>query len=208
MMTRMSRDRLRRFSERCASVLVLPLVLCYRCRLVGFHSAGTFLSLIPGHPGMFLRRGWYRHTLERCGDELTVSFLSVLHRPDAWIGNHCFIGPLCRVGLVDIGDDVGIGDGTYVLSGMSQYGFIRRDVPIRKQIGVHTRVSIGDDCWIGAGVVIGSHVAAHSVVSSGAVVTQCFDEWQILSGVPAEPVATRPDLHALRAARQSRSKVG
>jgi acetyltransferase-like isoleucine patch superfamily enzyme len=202
----MTRDRIRHLAERCASVLVLPLVLIYRCRLVDFHSVGTLLSLIPGYPGMFLRRAWYERTLERCGRELSVSFMAVISNPAARIGNHVFIGPFSRVALADIGDDVGISDGASVLSGMSQYGFMRRDIPMRLQPGVHTRVTSGEDCWLGAGVVIGSDVAAHSVVSSGSVVQQKFAEWQILCGVPAVPIATRPDLQALRAARRARAQ--
>jgi acetyltransferase-like isoleucine patch superfamily enzyme len=178
-------------SERIGSLLAFPLFVAWRLKLVGYDTAGQLLSLIPGAGGVLVRRGWYRRTLARCGERLSVEFGAVIHRPDSRFGDDCYVGAFGRIGLVDVGDDFLAADHVSILSGHNHYGIDRRDLPMRLQPGRHERVSIGRDVWIGDGAVVSADIAAHSVVGSGAVVTKTFDEWQILAGVPARPIGTR-----------------
>lgn len=170
----------------------LPLLAAWRLHLLTYYTAGQLLSLLPGDVGMLVRRGWYRLTLESCGARLTVEFGSVLHRPQARIGNDVYIGESNRIGLVTIGDDFMSGGNVSVQSGARQHAFARRDLPMRLQGSEFERVVIGADVWVGTGAVINADVAAHSVVAAGAVVTKPFEEWQILGGVPAKPIGERP----------------
>jgi acetyltransferase-like isoleucine patch superfamily enzyme len=178
--------------ERIGSLLAFPLLCAWRLKLVKYDTAGQVLSLIPGAAGILVRRAWYRLTLEHCGEGLSVAFGAVIHRADARFGDYCHVGAFGRVGLVDIGDHLIAADHVSILSGRNHYGIERRDIPIRLQPGRHIRVRIGSDVWIGDGAVVSADIAAHSVVGSGAVVTKTFDEWQILGGVPARPIGTRP----------------
>ena len=183
-------------------LLVAPLILAWRLRVISYPTAGQILSLIPGDVGMLIRRGWYSTTLASCGERLTVEFGTVLQAPDSIIGNDCYFAELIRVGRVSMGHDCMASDGVQILSGMNHYGTERSDVPMRVQPGLHPQVNIGDDVWLGTSAVVGADVAAHSVVAAGAVVTRSFDEWQILGGVPATPIGERtpappvPDLRA------------
>lgn len=186
------RDRLRVAAEAIAAVVIWPIVAGYRFGLAGYDTTGTWLSMIPGHLGMFLRRAWYARTLARCGSGLSVQFQAVISDPASHIGNDCFVGHFTRIGLVSIGDDVLIGEHSSIIAGGQQYGFVRRDIPMRMQPGVHSRVTIGDDVWVGAMSLVSSDVAAHSIVGGGSVVNRRYDEWEILAGVPAAPVGTRP----------------
>lgn len=172
--------------------VAVPMLAAWKMRLVSYRTAGQTLSLIPGQAGVFIRRGWYRLTLERCGERLTVQFGSVISRPDSRIGDGCYVGEYNRIALVDIGDDVMCSDYVAILSGRGHYGISRRDLPMSRQPGRRDRVTIGADVWIGTQATVGADVAAHSIVGAGAVVTKTFGEWQILGGVPAEPIAERP----------------
>lgn len=181
-----------KLAEPAGLLLALPFVAGWRLHLFTYYTGGQLLGLIPGDVGMLIRRGWYRLTLGSCGEQLTVEFGSVIHKPEARIGNCCYIGENNRIGLVDIGDDFMSANNVSIISGGRPHGFERRDLPIRLQPTRFERVRIGRDVWIGVGAVVSADVAAHSVVGAGAVVTKTFDEWQILGGVPAAPIAERP----------------
>lgn len=186
------RDRVLKLLEGVGVLLALPLVAAWRLHVFTYYTAGQLLSLVPGDAGMLIRRGWYRLTLASCGERLTVEFGSVVHKPEARVGNDCYIGENNRVGLVDIGDDFMSANNVSIVSGGRPHGFDRRDLPMRLQPMRFDRVTIGEDVWVGAGAVVSADIAAHSVVAAGAVVTKSFGEWQILGGVPAGPIGERP----------------
>jgi acetyltransferase-like isoleucine patch superfamily enzyme len=172
-------------------VLVAPLVLAYRLRLVSYRTAGHGLSLVPGSVGLLLRRAWYASTLARCGKRLTVGFGALIYFPESRIGDDCYFGELNRIGLVEIGRKFMSSHGVCIVSGRHQHGIERSDVPIRDQPETPSRVKIGDDVWVGAGATIGADVAAHTVVGMGAAITQSFPEWSILAGVPGKVIGER-----------------
>jgi virginiamycin A acetyltransferase len=178
--------------ETLGLLLALPLLAAWRLRLLTYYTAGQILSLIPGDVGMLIRRGWYRLTLAACGERLTVEFGSVIHKAEARVGDHCYIGENNRIGLATIGDDFMSAGNVSILSGGRHHGFDRRDLPMRLQPSEFERIEIGADVWVGTGAVINADVAPHSVVAAGAVVTKRFEEWQILAGVPAEAIEERP----------------
>jgi acetyltransferase-like isoleucine patch superfamily enzyme len=178
--------------EFVARVLVAPLLLAYRLRLMSFHSAGQILSLVPGAAGLLVRRAWYSATLASCGQRLKVQFGTVIHKAATRVGDDCHFGELNRVGLADIGRSFMSANHVSILSGRRQHGFDRRDTPIVDQHSVLDRVRIGDDVWAGAQATIAADVASHSVVGTGAVVTQAFSEWSVLGGVPAKVLRERP----------------
>src|SRR4051812_10114384 len=90
-------------ADTIAPVLVAPLLLLYRLRLVSYRTMAQALSLIPGPGGIVVRRAWYAATLASCGARLQVLFGAVIHNPHARVGDDCHIGELNRIGLVDIG---------------------------------------------------------------------------------------------------------
>jgi acetyltransferase-like isoleucine patch superfamily enzyme len=174
-----------------AHLLVTPLVLAYRVKLMGFATGSTGLALVPGKLGWALRRAWYERTLAACGEGLVVDFGAAIRVPASRIGDHCYIGLWNWYGWVDIGNDFMSGSHVVALSGRHQHAFDRTDIPMRLQGGSHEVVRIGDDVWVGAQATISADVAAHSVVASNAAVTQTFSEYDILAGVPAKPVRSR-----------------
>jgi virginiamycin A acetyltransferase len=172
-------------------ILTMPLVVLFRIRFVRYTTVSNGLGLIPGTAGTALRRGWYRQTLASCGRNLLVDFGAGIRSPRSRVGDNCYIGLWSWIGWADIGNDFMSGSHLVVLSGRSQHGFSRLDLPMRRQPGAHRCVKIGDDVWAGASVTIAEDVAPHTVIASGAIVTKTFEPYDIIGGVPAKPIGSR-----------------
>jgi acetyltransferase-like isoleucine patch superfamily enzyme len=173
------------------ALLVTPLVLAHRLGLVRFSTVGQALAGVPGRLGMVVRAGWYAATLEHCGADLWIEHGSVIVDARTRIGDRVGIGALCRVRWAEIGDDALIASHVAVLDGARQHGITDLTRPMRDQPGREERVTIGADVWIGAGCVVMADVAPHSIVAPGSSVGRTFDPYDVLSGVPARPVANR-----------------
>jgi acetyltransferase-like isoleucine patch superfamily enzyme len=175
-----------------AWVLIAPLLLAHRLRVLRFRTGSQLLSLVPGAGGLLLRRAWYRSTLAACGERLAVQFGTVIFNPGTRVGDDCNFGEGNRIGLVDVGSNFISSHLVALVSGRRQHGFERRDKPMRFQRGVVQMIRIGDDVWVGAGAVVAADVADHTIVGSGAVVTETFPAWSILGGSPARVLRERP----------------
>jgi acetyltransferase-like isoleucine patch superfamily enzyme len=179
-------------SERVAWLAVAPLLAAYHLRLVSFETATQILSLLPGGAGLLVRRAWYRATLAHCGKRLKVGFGTVMRDPLCRIDDDCSLGHHNHVSLADIGPHFVSAHHVSIVAGTSAHRFEHRRLPMHEQPGPRRRVVIGEDVWVGAHAAILADVASHSVVGAGAVVTRTFTEWQILAGVPAKVLRTRP----------------
>ena len=178
-------------------LLALPPVLLYRLAASAlgadkaFHGASQNMSLVPGLFGEYLRRAFYRMTLEECSGDCCISFGTVLSKRGARIGRRVYVGTGCTLGLVTLEDDVLLASNVDVLSGGDQHRFEDPDTPIREQGGTFQRVTIGADAWIGNRAVVMADVGAGSVIGAGSVVTKPIPERSIAVGTPARVVGQR-----------------
>jgi acetyltransferase-like isoleucine patch superfamily enzyme len=181
-------------AELLGAALAAPLRLLYSARLLSFETGGQILSMIPGMPGIFVRRAWYRRTLARCGPGLIVGFGAVILHSGAEVGANVYIGKHALIGMATIGDDLLCSDRVQVLSGARHHGFENRAIPMNRQGNPHLeRVTLGADVWLGANAVITADVADQCIVAAGAVVVKAIDDpWLIVGGVPARRLAERP----------------
>lgn len=160
-------------------------------RDTAFHHASQALSLVPGYPGIYLRREFYRLTLAACSPDCCISFGTVISHPGTRIGRRTYLGVGCNIGLCDIGDDVLFGSDVHVLSGKRQHHFDDPDVPINAQGGTFERVRIGDNTWIGNGARVMADVGEGCVIGAGAVVGKVIADWSVAVGHPARVVKRR-----------------
>lgn len=156
-----------------------------------FHHASQTLSLVPGHPGIYMRREFYRMALEACSDDCCITFGTVISHRGTRIGRRVYIGLHGNVGLCEIGDDVLFGSGVHVLSGTKQHHIDDPDTPINAQGGVFERVKIGANSWIGNGAKIMADVGEGCVIGAGSVVTKPIPDFTIAVGNPAKVVRSR-----------------
>jgi acetyltransferase-like isoleucine patch superfamily enzyme len=149
--------------------------------------------LVPGFPGAYLRRAFYRLTLDRCGADAWISFGVLISHPSAAIGRCVYVGPYCVLGAVTLEDDVLLGSHVSVMNGAAQHGIDLLDVPIREQPGTWPRVTVGCDSWIGDRAIVQADVGKHCVIGAGAVVTKPVPDYAIAAGVPARVMRSRKD---------------
>jgi virginiamycin A acetyltransferase len=148
-----------------------------------FETTAHVISLIPGIAGIYLRRGYYSHTLEKSSKNLTVSFGSYFSKRNAEVGENCNIGAYCIIGNASIGDDVMISSRVSLLSGKYQHGdtneFDNKNMKLNFQ-----RIIIGDRVWIGEGSIVAANIGSGCIVAAGAVVLRNVPDNYIIAGNP------------------------
>ena len=105
-------------------VLLAPLWLLARIdrRDGWFAGCSECLSLLPGKPGIFLRRSFYRMTLAACATDCHIGFGTTFAHSDAEIHAGVYIGSRCTIGSVVFERDVTVGSNVDLLSGRRQHG--------------------------------------------------------------------------------------
>jgi acetyltransferase-like isoleucine patch superfamily enzyme len=157
-----------------------------------FAACSELLSLVPGKPGIFLRRGFYGMTLEACASDCHIGFGTILAHPQTRIAKGVYIGPRCTLGMARIEPDVTIGSNVDLLSGRYQHHFDRVDVPVQKQGGRFVPVRIGRNAWIGNSAVIMAEVGTGCVIGAGSVVVRPIPAGAVAAGNPAVVKKRRP----------------
>lgn len=196
-----ARHLLKRLLDAVALLLVTPVAGAYfvmslpgaRLREAGFQMCSQFLSLLPGFPGDYLRRGFYRLTLAAAAPDCCIQFGTTLATPDVRIGHGVYVGANCNIGHCRIGNDALIGSHVMILSGNRQHNYDRLDIPIRHQGGSRREVTIGQDVWIGNGAIVLHDVGDHAIVAAGAVVTKPVAALTIVGGNPARVIGRRDE---------------
>ncbi len=182
-----------------AVVLTAPLWLPARLQSLLTRGEGVFaagselLSLVPGLPGVYLRRGYYRMCLEACALDCHIGFGTTLAHPQARIGRGVYVGNRCTLGMVVLEDDVALGSNVDVLSGRHQHRFDRADVPLLRQGGAFARVRIGRNSWVGNSAVVMADVGDGCVVGAGSVVVKPVPPGAVVAGNPATVRKRRGD---------------
>lgn len=156
-----------------------------------YSSAAFAVSIVPGLPGVLIRRAFYCTTLASCHWDFTVHFGSVVTHPTARIGRNVWIGAYSLVGRCRIEDDVIIGSRVSVLSGRRPHRFEDPNTPIQDQHGEFAEIRLGRDSWLGEGSIVMADLGRGSVVGAGAVVVKPGEDFAVLVGNPARQAGTR-----------------
>jgi len=156
-----------------------------------FQFGSQWMSLVPGMPGVYLRREYYKVVLGLKSAGFVIEFGTLLCQRGIEIGNNVYVGPFCNIGLSAIEDDVLLGGNVDIVSGSHVHHFDRTDIPIRLQGGELRKIRIGRDTWIGNKAVVLEDVAEGTVVGAGSVVTKKFESGYVLAGSPARMIRRR-----------------
>lgn len=175
------------------------------------------IALIPGIVGMVVRYCYLKAIILKCGFPIYIGQGTILHGINIVLGNDVNIMGDCyfnaKGGFISIGDNTSfnrnvnvnsefggkiyIGNnvmvGANVVIQASEHIYKRLDIPIRDQGHKSGMIVIGDDVWIGSNVVITSGVVVgnYAIVGAGAVVTHNVKAYEIVGGVPAQPIKDR-----------------
>lgn len=191
------RDHLKRAADAIVLAVVIFPWLLYRLESYFFGAEKVFpgwsqaFSLVPGLPGIYLRRGFYRLVLPQCERDACICFGTVFSHPTARIGHKVYVGLFCVIGDVTLEDDAIVASRVSIANGPAQHSIDRLDIPVREQPGEYPRVTIGRDTWLGEGSVVLVDVGRHCVVGASALVTRPIPDYSIAVGVPAKVVSSR-----------------
>jgi len=150
-----------------------------------------WISLIPFNIGELIRYYFYKKTLAACGDDVVISFGSIISYPNTTIGNHVYIGTYNIFGQVDIKDFTITAQGSHFVSGSHQYEIDDTSTPIKYQPGRPKRINIGPDIWVGANVTVMANIGRGCVIGAGSVVTKDIPDYSVAAGNPARVLKYR-----------------
>ena len=184
-----------------ATVAILPAVLLYwlSAACIGkdraLEGSSQTFALLPGLPGIFLRRAFLARVLTRCHSSAEIGFGTLFSQTGAILDEDVYVGPRCHLGWVHLERDVLLAAGVHIPSGGQTHAFDDPTVPIREQGGERRLVTIGAGAWIGSAAIILADVGKGSIVGAGSVVTKPLPDNVIAAGVPARVIRPRfPEL--------------
>lgn len=146
---------------------------------------------LPLIPFWALRRGYLRLMKAKIGKGSFLMKSIYIQSPNRLtIGEGSHINRGCVIdarGGIEIGNSVSISYGSHIMTGGHDY-------KSPTFAGVFAPISIGDYVWIGVGCTIlqGVKIGKGAVICSGAVVTRDVPEYEVVAGIPARKIATRP----------------
>lgn len=157
-----------------------------------FATGSELLSLAPGAPGVYLRRGYYLMTLEACETDCHLGFGTTVAHREVRVGRGVYVGSRCTLGKVILEDHATVGSNVDVLSGRRQHGFQDATKSVQDQAGVFRRIRLGRNCWVGNSSVIMADVGDGCVVGAGTVVVKALPSGAVAVGNPASVKKVRP----------------
>lgn len=191
------KQAIKRFVQLVFTVVALPRFCFYVLAraVVGsraFGASSESIARIPGMRGNFLRQAFYRHTLARCGHDVSFGWMSVFSMTEARVADRVYIGRFCSLGFADLGEEVMLADGVQILSGGREH--TREDVAasMQSQKQSYQRVKVGRGTWVGAGAVVMADVGKYCIIGAGAVVNKPIPDCSLAVGVPACVVKKLP----------------
>jgi virginiamycin A acetyltransferase len=142
------------------------------------------MAQLPGLPGQFLRRNFYRWLLPACAENVIIGYGAILDRK-AELGPGAYVGTYALIGWVQIGEGSLIGSRASIPSGGDQHRFLPSGTWSATDHTRMKRVIIGAHTWIGEGAIIMADVGARCMVAGGAVVAAPLPDGVMVAGNPA-----------------------
>ena len=172
------------------AIMALPAATCWIERRVNagervFLSWGQFCALLPGLPGAYLRRSFYRLTLQHCARDCHIGFLSLITSRETRIEAGVYIGPMAVIGIATLERGTLIGTRVGILNGGYQHERLA-DGTLAAFAPAHAcRTHIGEHSWIGEAAIVMADVGARCVVGAGSIVHRPVRDDTVVAGNPA-----------------------
>ncbi|MGH9174895.1 MAG: acyltransferase, partial [Vicinamibacterales bacterium] len=143
------------------------------------------LALVPGPPGIALRRAFYRLTLEACSTSFFVGFGALFTHRDSVVEQGAYVGPYALVGSARLGRGCLIGSRASLLSGPHLHQLDEEGRWMAADVSRRQQIQIGAHAWVGEGAVVMVDVGAGAMVAAGAVVSTPVPAGIVVAGNPA-----------------------
>jgi acetyltransferase-like isoleucine patch superfamily enzyme len=143
------------------------------------------MAFIPGLPGVYLRRAYYRLTLKFCAPDCHIGFGAIFAHRDARVERGVYIGAYTMLGKVNLHEGCLIGSRVSIVSGQHQHRFSSEGKWLPSNLDDFVTIHIGKNAWIGEAALIMADVGRGSAVAGGSVVSTPVPELVIVAGNPA-----------------------
>ena len=166
-----------------------------------FASWANVAAMLPGPPGMYLRRAFYHMTLESCSLDCYLGFGMIFTHRRVTVEAHSYIGPYALVGSARLRQGCLVGSRVSILSGPSLHALDKDGSWLPPDMTKLQQVEVGENAWIGEGAIVMVNVGAGSLVGTGAVVSTRVRPGVVVAGNPARFVRRiRPESDEARPA--------
>jgi acetyltransferase-like isoleucine patch superfamily enzyme len=150
-----------------------------------FELGSQLLSLVPGAPGIFLRRGYYAMTLDSFAWDCHLGFGTTLAHRQVIIQKGVYVGHRCTLGMLVLEEDVTIGSNVDLVSGRHQHSYSVPHLPVQKQARGFVQIRVGRNSWVGNSTVVLADVGRGCVIGAGSVVVEPVPPMSLAAGNPA-----------------------
>lgn len=184
------RHLVKRLVDAISLVLVAP--CAWTCALDGqgdsesvFRFWSQLFAIIPGPPGVVIRRAFYRMTLEHCSGSFFIGFGAMFAHRKAVIEDGVYVGPYAMVGASRLKRGCLIGTRAGIISGSGLHELDENGRRKPTDLSKLRQVEIGEDAWIGEGSLIMADIGRGATVAAGAVVSSAVMSGVVVAGNPA-----------------------
>lgn len=150
-----------------------------------FYVWSHSMSLAPGWPGMYLRRAFYRLTIDECASSYYIGFGAIFSHPNVRVASGAYIGSYALLGSVSLGEGCLIGSRVSILSGPDLHDVDNDGNWTAADLTKIRQISVGHHAWIGEGAIVMADVGARAMVAAGAVVSSPVPAGVVVAGNPA-----------------------
>jgi virginiamycin A acetyltransferase len=186
---------IRRLLKTALNVVALALTapLALTCRIQEMllpKSLGMFtfwahvVAQVPGDPGLFIRRGFYRWMLAACAERVHIEFGAILNRR-AVLESGAYIGTYALIGWAVIREKTLVGSRASIPSGGHQHTMLPSGTWSPTDPSRLTCVTIGPNTWIGEAAVVMADVGRGCMIAAGSVVASPVPDGVMMAGNPA-----------------------
>jgi virginiamycin A acetyltransferase len=153
-----------------------------------FNTCAQTVALLPGLPGMILRRGFYRLALDSCARDCFIGFGVIFTHRAVVVEPHVYVGPYALIASSRLREGCLIGSRASILSGGALHALGPSGRWLPADMTKMVQVEIGVGAWIGEGAIIIANIGAGSMVAAGSVVAMPVLGGVLIGGNPARMI--------------------
>ena len=150
----------------------------------GFHFGAHMVSFCPGLPGVYLRRAFYRLTLDACARECYFAFGAVFTHRTVVVERDVYLGTFALVGSAHLREGTSVGSRASLLSGIDLHEF-KNGRWTGYDGGKLRQIRVGPHALIGEGAIVMNDIGSATLVAAGAVVASAVPDGVVMAGNPA-----------------------
>jgi len=168
----------------CAAICAAEVRLSAHCD-IGFTFWAQTFALVPGLPGVSLRRAFYRLTLDHCDRSFFIGFGALFSNRHSRIEQDAYVGPYAVIGSTWLRRGCLIGTRSSIVSGTGLHSQDSQGRWMPTDITRIRQIEIGEYAWLGEGAIVMADVGASAMVGAGSVVSSRVPPRVVVVGNPA-----------------------